>query len=123
MSLNSPELSKANFQLSEAKAFVKSLRQALKSIDSVILPAIAGHHIDISKHPVSQTIEDRIKFFCEPENFSSRILAQIIHSVILFLSRKNLELHDEKVLIYVIGLYGILKKYSSIFIDNSTRVL
>ena len=123
LSLNSPELSEANFQLSEAKAFVKSLRQALERIDSDILPAIAGHHVDILNHPVSRTIEDRVKFFCEPETFSSRCLAQIIYSVILFLSGTSLELQNDEVLKRVIGLYGILKKYSPIFIGTSTRVL
>ena len=123
LSLNSPELSEANFQLSEAKAFAKSLRQALERIDSDILPAIAGYHVDILNHPVSRTIEDRVKFFCEPETFSSRCLAQIIYSVILFLSGTRIDLQNDDVLKRVIGLYGILKKYSPIFIGTSTRVL
>ena len=115
LSLNSPELSEANFQLSEAKIFVKSLRQALKKIDSDILPAIAEHHIDISKHSVSRAIEDRIKFFCEPEHFSSRSIAHIIYSVIIFLSDCDVEEQDSDTLECVAGLHGILKKYLPIY--------
>ena len=121
LSLNSPEVSEANFQLSEAKAFARSLRQALEKIESDILPAIAGYHVDISRYSVSRTIENRIKFFCEPEHFSSRAIAQILYSILSFLSSRDLELQKDGVLEPVVGLYGVLKKYSPIFTDIPTR--
>ena len=115
LSLNSPELSEANFQLSEAKIFAKSLRRALKKIKSDIILVADDYEAQNSEHCVARNIEERIKFFCEPENFSSRALAQTLYSIILYLSENEFDLKNENTLEHAASLYRIFQKYAPIF--------
>lgn len=121
LSLNSPELSEANFQLSEAIAFARSLRPALERIRSIISPTIAGLHVDGSNSSISRTIEQRIKFFCDPNHFSSRSLAEIIHQIIGFLGNGDHNLQDVRTREDILGLYKLLLKYWSVFFEMSEK--
>ncbi|MGU9962638.1 MAG: class I tRNA ligase family protein [Candidatus Halichondribacter symbioticus] len=118
LSLHSPELSEKNFQLNEAKAFIKSLRVSLKRINSIVAPTISDIKPDNVDHKIKKSIEDRIKFFCQPEHFSSRALAQIIYSIITYLSDAELNLANNDTLKQVHSLHAVFQKYAVIFMND-----
>ena len=114
LSLNAPELSEANFELENAIEFAKTLRINLTIIKTK-LQLIDKLKINNIESVVAKNIENRIKHFCEPENFSPKEIAKIVHSLILFLSQEEV-LPDERKNQY--DLFIVFKKYVTIFLTE-----
>ena len=95
LSLNSPELSEANFRLRNALNYITGkIRPSIKRIYN--LTEKHGINHDISEiNLIHPNVFERIKFWCQPENFSSRRLASILDSMLAFVNCAEDEISRE----------------------------